>query len=63
MQRNKGKKIYWERLEISSRKLEIIKGTYHASMGTIKNRNDKDLIEAEEIRKWQEYTEELYKNV
>ena len=30
-------------------------------MGTIKNRNDKDLIEAEEIRKWQEYTEELYK--
>ena len=32
-------------------------------MGTIKNRNDKDLIEAEEIRKWQEYTEELYKNV
>ena len=32
-------------------------------MGTIKNRNDEDLIEAEEIRKWQEYTEELYKNV
>ena len=63
MQRNKGKKIYWERLEISPRKLEIIKGTFHASMGTIKNRNDKDLIEAEEIRKWQEYTEELYKNV
>ena len=30
-------------------------------MGTIKNRNSKDLIEAEEIKKWQEYTEELYK--
>ena len=39
-----------------------IKGTFHAKWGTIKDRNDKDLIEAEEIKKrWQEYTEELYK--
>ena len=30
-------------------------------MGTIKNRNGKDLVETEEIKKWQEYTEELYK--
>ena len=38
-----------------------IKGTFHAKWGTIKDRNDKDLIEAEEIKKrWQEYTE-LYK--
>ena len=39
-----------------------IKGTFHARMGMIKDRNSKDLIEEEEIKKrWQEYTEELYK--
>ena len=39
------------------------KGTFHAKMGTIKERNCMDLTEAEEIKKgWQEYTEELYKN-
>ena len=38
------------------------KGTFHASMGTIKDRNGMDLTEAEDIKKrWQEYTEELYK--
>ena len=38
------------------------KGTFHAKMGTIKDRNGKELIEAEKIKKrWQEYTEELYK--
>ena len=38
------------------------KGTFDAKMDTIKNRNGKDLTETEEIRKrWQEYTEELYK--
>ena len=38
-----------------------IRGTFHAKMGTIKERNGKDLTEAEEIKKkWQEYTEELY---
>ena len=38
-----------------------IKGTLHAKMGMIKERNGKDLTEAEEIKKrWQEYTEELY---
>ena len=38
------------------------KGTFHARMGTIKDRNGMDLTEAEDIRKrWQEYTEELYK--
>ena len=37
------------------------KGTFHAKMGTIKDRNSTDLTEAEDIRKrWQEYTEELY---
>ena len=38
------------------------KGTFHAKMGTIKDRNNIDLTEAEDIKKrWQEYTEELYK--
>ena len=37
-----------------------IKGTFHTRMGTIKDRNGKDLTEAEEIKKWQEYIEELY---
>jgi len=37
------------------------KGTFQARIGTIKNRNGKDLVETEEIKKWQEYTEELYK--
>ena len=44
------------------RKIRDTKGTFHAKMGTIKDRNSKDLTEAEEIKKrWQEYTEELYK--
>ena len=38
------------------------KGTFHAKMGTIKDRNGIDLTEEEDIKKrWQEYTEELYK--
>ena len=54
--------IVWERLEISSRKLEIPKGTLHAKMGSIKDRNGMDLTEAEDIKKrWKQYTEELYK--
>ena len=43
------------------KKTGAIKGTFHAKMGTIKDRNGKDLTEAEEIKKWwEEYTEELY---
>ena len=46
------------------KKIRDTKGTFHAKMGTIKGRKDKDLREAEEIKKrWQEYTEELYKKV
>ena len=56
------KTIEWERLEISSRKLRDTKGTFHAKMGTIKDRNGMDLTEAEDIKKrWQEYAEEPYK--
>ena len=44
------------------KKIRDTKGTFHAKMGSIKDRNDMDLTEAEDIRKkWQEYTEELYK--
>ena len=43
------------------KKVGDINGTGHAKMGTIKDRNSMDLTEAEEIKKWQEYTEELYK--
>ena len=44
------------------KKIRDTKGTFHAKMGTIKDRNGMDLTEAEEIKKrWQEYTEELYK--
>ena len=50
-----------ERLELSSRKLDT-KGTFHAKIGSIKERNSLDLTEAEDINKrWQEYTEELYR--
>ena len=45
-----------------SKKIRDTKGTFHAKMGTIKDRNVMDLTEAEDIKKsWQEYTEELYK--
>ena len=53
--------IQWERLEISSRKLEMPTGIFPAKMGSIKDRNGMDLTEAEDIKSWQEYTEELYK--
>ena len=44
------------------RKIRAIKGTLHAKMGTIKDRNGMDLTEAEDIKKkWQEYTEEVHK--
>ena len=44
------------------RKTKDTKGTLHAKMGLIKDRNDMDLTEAEDIKKrWQEYTEELFK--
>ena len=45
MQRNKSKITEWERLEISSKKLRETKGTFHAKMGTIKDRNGMDLTE------------------
>ena len=43
------------------KKIGVIKATFHAKMGMIKDRNIQDLTEAEDIKRWQEYTEELYK--
>ena len=44
------------------KKIRDTKGTFHAKMGSIKDRNGMDIKEAEDIKKrWQEYTEELYK--
>ena len=46
------------------KKMRDTKGTFHAKMGSIKDRNGMELTEAEGIKKrWQEYTEELYKNI
>ena len=51
-----------ERTRDLFKKIRNTKGTFHANMGTIKDRNGMDLTEAEDIKKrWQEYTEELYK--
>ena len=44
------------------KKIRDTKGTFHAKMGSIKDRNGRDLTKAEDVKKtWQEYTEELYK--
>ena len=54
------KTIERERLEISSRNRDT-KGTFHAKIGTIKDRNGMDLAEVEDtLKKWQEYTDELH---
>ena len=46
------------------KKIRDTKGTFHAKMGSIKDRNCMDLTEAEDIKnRWQEYTEELYKKI
>ena len=45
------------------KKIRYAKGTFHAKMGLIKDRNGMDLTEAEDIKRWQEYTEEVYKKI
>ena len=60
MQKNRGKQHNGKDRDLF-KKIRDTKGTFHAKMGTIKNRNGMDLTEAEDIKKrWQEYTE-LYK--
>ena len=55
MQRNRGK------TRDLFKKIRDAKGTFHAKMGSIRDRNGMDVTEAEDIKRWQEYTEELYK--
>ena len=44
------------------KKIRDTKGTFHVKMGTVKDRNGRDLTEAEDMKKrWQEYTQELYR--
>ena len=45
------------------KKIRDTKGTFHAKMGLVKDRNGMDLTEAEDIKRWQEYTEELLKKI
>ena len=45
------------------KKIRATKGTFHAKMGTIKDRNGMDLTEAEDIKRWQKYTEKCTKKI
>ena len=45
------------------KKIRDIKGMFHSKVGTIKERNGMYLVQAEDIKRWQEYTEELYKKI
>ena len=45
------------------KKIRDTRETFHAKMGLIKDRNGMDLTEAEDIKKWEEYTEKLYKKI
>ena len=60
MQRNRGKQQKGK--DYLFKKIRDTKRTFHAKVGSIKDRNDMDLTKAEDIKKrWQEHTEELYK--
>ena len=65
MQRINAKKqrktIEWGKTRDLFKKIRDTKGTFHAKVGTIKDRNGMDLTEAEDIKKWQEYTETVQK--
>ena len=62
MQRNRGKQQ--NEKDQRMRKIRDSKGTFHTKMDSIKDRNGRDLTEAKDIKKrWQEYTEELYKKI
>ena len=62
MHRNRGKQLNGKDYRHLLKEIKDTKGTFHAQMGTIKDRNGMDLTEAEDIKKrWQEYTEERYR--
>ena len=56
------KRTEWEKTRDLFKKIRDTKGTFHEKMGSIKDRNGMDLKEAEDIKRWQEYMEGLYKN-
>ena len=56
------KRAEWERLEIFQ-EIRDTKGTFHAKVGTLKERNSMDLTEAKDSKRWHEYREELSKNI
>ena len=60
MQRIRGKKSRRGKTRDLFKKIRDTKGIFHAKMGSVKNRNGTDLTEAEDVKRWQEYTE-LYK--
>ena len=62
MQRNRGKQQNGKDGQSLLKSIGDLKGTFHARMGVIKDRNSKNLTEAKEIKnRWQEYTKELYR--
>ena len=61
MKRKRGKNRMGKTRDVY-KKIGDTRGTFHAKISTIKDRNSKDLTEAEDIKTWQEYTE-LYKNI
>ena len=61
MQTNRGKQQNGKRDLF--KKIRDTKGTFHEKMFSIKDKNGMDLTEAEDIKRWQEYTEELYKQI
>ena len=62
MQRNRGEKNRMGKTRNLFKKIRNTKGTFHAKMGTIKDKNGMNLRETEDIKnRWQEYTKELYK--
>ena len=60
MQRNRGKQQNGKTRDLF-KKIRDTKGIFHAKMGSINDRNSMNLTQAEDIKKWQENTEELYK--
>ena len=61
MQRNRGREQNGKDRDLF-KKIRDTKGTFHAKMGSIKDRDNVDITEAEDIKKrWQDYTEELYR--
>ena len=61
MQRNRGKQQNGKDYRDLFKKIRDTKATFHAKMGSIKDRNGMDLTEAEDSKKWQEYTETVQK--